>query len=353
MDLEFTAWQKITNEDLEEMIVIGLRDERTILVAMLTQLNIVFRRGLYAMRGYSSLNEYLTQRFGMSKQQAFMRASVARVIHEHPGLLDMLEREETCLSHLAIISPRLTPANSRILYNAAVTMSKRELEAFVPKVACDGSILPGLDTITLSVRCHPDCADLLDEVRALVSINNEAVNQGDALRQALAFFLEKNHPEQKARRAQKRAEKKAMAAQKALEKLQAGWDEELGHPQGLIVGKRNRQKQETLTADLPGNPEVADPGDALMGDDVRATSRLPIPASVKHQVWLRDGGQCQWIGPDGRRCQARHYLQFDHIKMVCQGGTNDADNLRLLCATHNRLGASLHAESRYFVKGSS
>ena len=369
MDLEFNTWQEVTNEDLEKMIAAGLSEERAIVVAMLSQLNIVFRRGLYAMRGYTSLNEYLTEQFGMSKQQAFMRAAVARVIHEHPGLLDMLERGETHLSHLATIAPRLTPANSPILYNAAATMTKRELEAFVPKVACDGSILPGMNTINLSIRCHPDCADLLDEVRALVGVNDGTVNQGEALRRALAFYIEKNHPEQKAQRAQKRAEKRALAAEKILEKLQEGWDEERGHPQALAVAKYNREMSETQAADLPGKPEVtaagdalvgngqaADlpgkpevtaAGDALVGNEAPAYRRLPIAAAVKHQVWLRDGGRCTFVSADGRRCQARHYLQADHITMICQGGSNDESNLRLLCATHNRLNASLQAESRY------
>ena len=182
MSLDFTDWQELSNENLEEMIATGLRDERRLLVAMLVQRSIVFRRGLYAMRGYCSLNEYLIEHFGMSRQQAFMRAAIARVIHEHPLLLDMLEREETCLSHLALIAP--------------------------------------------------------------------------------------------------------------------------------------------------------------------AHHRRPIAASVKHQVWLRDGGRCTWLSEDGRRCTARHYLQYDHIKMVCQGGSNEADNLRLRCAAHNRLAYTLHANAR-------
>ena len=188
MDLTFQSWQEISNEKLEGLIAGNLRDEREMLVELLVQLSIVFRRNLYALRGYSSLNHYLMERFGMSRQQACQRAAVARVVHEHPGLLDMLQRGESCISHLAVIIPRLTPANSQILYNAAATMSKRELEAFVPRVACDGSIAPGEDMITLSIRCRIECADMLDEVRALVSVNNGEIKQGDVLMRALAFY---------------------------------------------------------------------------------------------------------------------------------------------------------------------
>ena len=253
MHLEFSAWQATSNEELEELIAKGLSEERSLLVDMLVHLNILFRRNLYAMRGYTSLNDYLIGRFGMSKQQAFMRAAVARVIPEHPRLLDMLELGETCLSHLATIASRLTPANSQLLYNAAATMTKHELEAFVPKVAPDGSITPGIETITLTIRCRPQYADLLDEVRALISTNDPDVNQGEALGRALAFYLEKNHPSAKAQRAQKRAERKARAVEKSLAKLDDGWDERRGHPQAVAISLREREKAQmpSLSADLP------------------------------------------------------------------------------------------------------
>ena len=241
MDLAFHSWQEISNETLESLIAGNLQEERELLVELLAQLSIVFRRNLYALRGYTSLNQYLIEHFGMSRQQAFQRAAVARIIYENPGLLDMLQKGETCLSHLAIIAPRLTPANSQILYNAAASMSKRELEAFVPRVACDGSIAPGEDIITLTIRCRPECADMLDEVKALLGVNHGEMNQGDVLMRSLAFYLEKHEPGQKAMRAQKRAEKKAAAAEKTLQKLEEGWDMNRGHPQALAINRRNNE----------------------------------------------------------------------------------------------------------------
>ena len=104
--------------------------------------------------------------------------------------------------------------------------------------------------------------------------------------------------------------------------------------------------QETLAADLPGKTEVAADEDALVSNDTPAHGRMPIPTAVKHQVWLRDDGKCTWVSEEGRRYQARPYLQIDHIKMVCLGGSNDVDNLRLLCSSHNRLAYALHEASR-------
>jgi 5-methylcytosine-specific restriction endonuclease McrA len=64
-----------------------------------------------------------------------------------------------------------------------------------------------------------------------------------------------------------------------------------------------------------------------------------IPAPVRDQVFVRDKGQCTYTGPNGRRCASRHALQVDHIRPVARGGPSAPENLRLLCAHHNRLEA--------------
>ena len=64
-----------------------------------------------------------------------------------------------------------------------------------------------------------------------------------------------------------------------------------------------------------------------------------IPVPVKDEVFVQSGNQCTYIGSGGRRCEAAHALQVDHIVPVALGGASTRDNLRLLCAKHNRLEA--------------
>jgi 5-methylcytosine-specific restriction endonuclease McrA len=68
-----------------------------------------------------------------------------------------------------------------------------------------------------------------------------------------------------------------------------------------------------------------------------------IPAAVKHAVWERDGGRCTFASESGKRCEARRWLEFDHIEPVARGGASTAENLRLLCRAHNQ-----HAAERAF-----
>jgi 5-methylcytosine-specific restriction endonuclease McrA len=49
---------------------------------------------------------------------------------------------------------------------------------------------------------------------------------------------------------------------------------------------------------------------------------------------------------EGRRCNATHHLQLDHIVPWARGGASTVSNIRLLCRQHN-----LHAARRSFGAG--
>jgi 5-methylcytosine-specific restriction endonuclease McrA len=67
-----------------------------------------------------------------------------------------------------------------------------------------------------------------------------------------------------------------------------------------------------------------------------ATKSRHIADDVRDEVFVRDGGQCTFVAPDGTRCQCTKGLQVDHIRPYANGGTHDPSNLRLLCGAHNR-----------------
>jgi hypothetical protein len=62
-----------------------------------------------------------------------------------------------------------------------------------------------------------------------------------------------------------------------------------------------------------------------------------IPAEVRDEVWVKHNGRCAFVGVNGSRCNSTHSLQFDHHPIpFARGGPSTANNLRLLCARHNR-----------------
>src|SRR6185436_9427143 len=60
-----------------------------------------------------------------------------------------------------------------------------------------------------------------------------------------------------------------------------------------------------------------------------------VPAAVRREVWARDGGQCTFIGVDGR-CQERAFLELHHITAFADGGEPTVVNLELRCRPHNQ-----------------
>jgi 5-methylcytosine-specific restriction endonuclease McrA len=94
--------------------------------------------------------------------------------------------------------------------------------------------------------------------------------------------------------------------------------------------------------------EKEDPAKRIERREKRAPRSVPsapsknvrhIPAPIRDKVFQRDKGQCTFVAPGGRRCGSTQALQIDHIKPVARGGPATPDNLRLLCAQHNRFEA--------------
>jgi 5-methylcytosine-specific restriction endonuclease McrA len=62
-----------------------------------------------------------------------------------------------------------------------------------------------------------------------------------------------------------------------------------------------------------------------------------IRHDVRRELLARDGFRCAFVSEAGVRCDARAFLQFHHRYPWARGGSDSADNLELLCRSHNRL----------------
>lgn len=71
-----------------------------------------------------------------------------------------------------------------------------------------------------------------------------------------------------------------------------------------------------------------------IGAEVRQPLKRHIPTKLKAAIWKRDNGRCTY-----KNCESTHFLEYDHIKPLARGGKTEANNLRLLCRTHNQLEA--------------
>jgi 5-methylcytosine-specific restriction endonuclease McrA len=97
-------------------------------------------------------------------------------------------------------------------------------------------------------------------------------------------------------------------------------------------GNEQRGSENTRHAQRSEREKIS----ARVGERCKSQSRQ-IPQSVRDEVFTRDGGRCTFVGDDGVRCNSTWNLEIDHIRPYAKGGGNTPNNLRLLCARHNRL----------------
>ena len=98
--------------------------------------------------------------------------------------------------------------------------------------------------------------------------------------------------------------------------------------------KARHERREAKKEKQVHTPNVGSKDKKVRTSNVGSRSRH-IPAAVRDEVHVRDGGQCAFKATSGKRCESRKGLEIDHIVPVSAGGTNELSNLRLLCPAHN------------------
>jgi 5-methylcytosine-specific restriction endonuclease McrA len=100
------------------------------------------------------------------------------------------------------------------------------------------------------------------------------------------------------------------------------------------AAKRAKQQEHRATTET--ETESIKPGEAPRP---RRRSGRRVPAAVKREVFVRDGGCCSYVDERGVRCGETRYLELHHLQPYAQGGRHVAANLTLRCAAHNALAA--------------
>jgi len=103
----------------------------------------------------------------------------------------------------------------------------------------------------------------------------------------------------------------------------------------------DRKMEEKPQADLKNEKstkeETVGTAAAAVGPILTNKVRRKIPMHTQRALKKRSGGKCEYVSPDGRRCNSAHALEMDHIKPVAMHGSDELSNLREVCRTHNGL----------------
>jgi hypothetical protein len=262
-------------------------DEKLALKNILSHLSELQRRRGFAEYGCSSLYQFCMKVLGYTEAEANLRVRAVRVVDEIPEVEAKISSGELTLSAVSKAQSFFKTQNTLgveekkevllKLENKSIQECEMELLKLSPeKPLPKDKIKPVTQThVQVTVTISTELQSKLEKLKALMSHKNPHMTQSELLEELAEIALQKLDPELK--------------------------------------------KQRTASM--------------LARSNVSKNKRY-ISAQTKREVYKRAQGKCEFEG-----CGSQYFLETDHIVPISLGGTNDLENLRLLCRTHNQLKA--------------
>jgi len=289
-------------DDQAAQIVQRYRGEEKNLISVLQEIE---AKCVFKIMGYGSMYEYCVGRLKLSDSRAYELINVSRTCTHVPKVKAAIEAGLVSISAVKRIGKVITQENADLWIEQAATLRQKDLERAVatvnPKEAVKEMVKPVAENRSMLVLgISRELEKKLERVKELVAqSSSKPCNLEQALEQMAAVFLERKDSVQRA----ERITQKKLAAE-------------------------NKAKSTSLS-------NVARPVQKTSAQVARQT-RSPIPAAIRHQVMLRDRGECQGKTTQGTRCGCRQWTDIHHIRPVLLGGSNDPANLLTLCRSHHR-----------------
>jgi hypothetical protein len=338
--LNFKNTTKNFLNGLHERAVLAAKTYKRSEVELIEILEEVDKNRVYYHQGFNSLFKYATDALKLSEEVAYIYINVCRKTREVPALKEELKNGAITVSKAKKLTSVLTPQNQNYWLSLAKSSSKRVLEKTVASVSPKTAVREKLTYV------HPEL-----EVKEQVKI----INLSDVSDKALVGLC---IPKEKARvqlqvgvsealmiklrRAQDILSQKRQSSVDLEQTLAAAIDLFLHKNDPVEKAKRQVIKGNLSHAIEVSKPEAETSGvvpglvDAHAASE-KSSARTPIPASTRHQLWIKHQGQCAHIDEVHGRCSQRRFLHVHHEQPVADGGTNDLINLSLLCAGHHRV----------------
>ena len=306
----------LSNEALLTGLEAACGDSRLLLGRMVRYLIEVEERRLHLEIACPSMFVFCVRRLGMSEGAAFRRTNAARLVRRIPSLLARIERGDVHMSTLALLRKHLTPANVDELVEATKGKRKSEVEELLARLRPRPDVPSTIRKLPAATTARSQTSTNVPPVRvpAHVPARIEPLSPARYRLQltASAELRDKLERATELMRHRNPAGDLAVVVERALDALLAKLERETRASKAL--------------SHREAAPRAAKPGH--------------VRRAVRREVFARDGEQCTFADPQGRRCPSRSFLELDHRESRALGGSSDAANLRVYCRQHNLL----HAE---------
>jgi 5-methylcytosine-specific restriction endonuclease McrA len=280
--------------------------------------------------GCTSLWQYCLKMLKLEEYQASNLITVARKAREVPELKAALDNGSVQVSKARRISAVLTSDNKSHWIELAQTLTKKDLEKEIARHSPKHATRERIEYVSgerIQFQCGLDEKDYQEllQVRDLVAQNKrQSVDLEQTLVELIKVYKQVKDPLMKAQRAKLRREKKVgCAARRGL---------------GTVNSNVPKQKRQSFSLSKQ-DPSLSNSRDLSLPNQFSELSNKTrqYPASLEHEINLRDGRQCTNQDENGVRCTERCWLEFHHVIPIELGGLDTLENLRTLCWSHHRI----------------
>jgi hypothetical protein len=310
---------------LIQCLQVLVQKERAATAELLAHIAEVDQRRLYVPAGYPSMYAYCVQELHLSEQAAYKRIQVGRAARHFPAIFEAIAEGRLHLSAVVLLAPHLTVDNAADLIASGTRKTRSDIELLLaqrfpkpdmPEIL-EVQVTPGsVGTSAPAAQLSPGIVGTPAPATRLapgpVEAQRPKVKPLSPERFALQVTIDKNTHE------------KLRCVRELLSHQMPSGDLAQVLAFCLDAGLEKLEKRKYAATDRPRKQAR------------KVTSIRTIPAQVKREVWRRDGGRCTFVSTPGRRCNARRFLEFDHIEPVGRGGESTLQNTRLRCRAHNQ-----------------
>ncbi|MFO7914914.1 MAG: HNH endonuclease signature motif containing protein [Candidatus Krumholzibacteriales bacterium] len=301
--------------------------ERKLKVRILFYLREIDRRRLYLELGFSSMFDFCTKHLRYSRSSACRRIKAARCMGRYPEAALLLQSGEINITTLSMVSGILDDSNYQDILEKIRNRSRRDVEMLISGMNPQKVIRD---------RVRPVCVfRKTAEVQSTPTGGSSSERKKSVKSEKQASSTPDVGSSEKKLEVERRFEVRFSASKDFMNKLKKAKSLlSTRHPKGINLELLfDELLEEYLDNNDPERRVIKNP----VPEKAQATHTRHIPQRIKDLVYKRDGGRCSFVSKNGRRCNSTWNLQYDHIIPYARGGDNSPENLRLLCARHNRL----------------
>jgi hypothetical protein len=348
-----------TARELSSRLLDLLRREQSAMADFLVALSVFDRERRWVELGHSSLFYFLHRELGLSAGAALYRKTAAELIQRYPELVEPLRDGRLCLTTVAELAKVISPENRADVLPRFFHASKQEAKAVAAELA-PREAAPHRAVVTALALAPSSPASMRETGTSAEGAPPPALDQAfrpdetgprpspeliapaptappRTSAEPLTADLRRLHVT-----VSKRFLEKLAAARNALSHSHPGADEEEILEAGLDLLIARAAARKGIVASPRGTKPPPSSNEPPLGGAEPAhqpRDAKAIPAAVRREVWIRDGGRCQWSLDSGGICGSTQRIQFDHIVPRARGGGSTTANLRLCCQFHNLLAA--------------